>query len=571
MGIARVWGRRVALGMGVVGAVAAATAAGERVARACGGCVQPAPPPAVHETESVITDEKMLFSISKDQTTLYDEITYSGSPSSFGWILPIRGEVTVGLSADILFQTLEQATATQVISPPTGCPPAPVCNFGYGGGGFSCACGSSAAAGEDGGAGPEDAATADSGVNVISQRQVGPYETVQLKSSDGSALDSWLTEHGYVVHKDEQPVIDAYVKEHFDFLALKLIPGKGVQTMQPVRVTSKGANLSLPLHMVAIGTGATTGITIWVVADGRWEPSNFPFFTIDDSKIVWDWATGSSNYESLRLSEESKFQGRGWQIESSLEQNKQSFTDQLITNAEGDNTPGSGGGYLLGPRGGGDAGPGEGGPGEGGPGDGGSGDGGPGDGGSGDGTAGDASPGDAGLGDAGLGDAALGDAEAMDATIDAEAAATDAGEAGDAPPPPPATQAEAVRRDMAVLFAGIAGPNFRVTRMRSDVAHSALSVDMFLQASTDQQELTNIHQATDELGQPQCPIYDNNCNQVETLPRDQAIANGGQVKANGGCSATPERRRTRLSVTLTMGILALGMLRYRSRRRRRDR
>ena len=77
---------------------------GERDAAACGGCFTPPPPPMETETESVITDEKMILSISMNQTTLYDQINYSGSPSSFAWVLPIKGAVTVGLSADVLFQ-----------------------------------------------------------------------------------------------------------------------------------------------------------------------------------------------------------------------------------------------------------------------------------------------------------------------------------------------------------------------------------------------------------------------------------------------------------------------------------
>ena len=58
-----------------------------------------------------------------------------------------------------------------------------------------------------------------------------------------------------------------------------------------MRVTMPGASLSLPLRMASVGTGAVTGITIWVVADGRYEPQNFPFFHIDDSQLVWDWST----------------------------------------------------------------------------------------------------------------------------------------------------------------------------------------------------------------------------------------------------------------------------------------
>ena len=124
-------------------------------------------------------------------------------------------------------------------------------------------------------------------MNVISQSVVGPYDTVQLQSTNPTALTDWLTANGFSIPTDVQPIIAAYVSEGFDFLALKLQPGQGVQAMRPVSVTTNGASLSLPLRMVAAGTGATVGITLWVVAQGRYEAANFPNFTIDPSTLVW--------------------------------------------------------------------------------------------------------------------------------------------------------------------------------------------------------------------------------------------------------------------------------------------
>src|SRR5579859_3562497 len=108
------------------------------------------------------------------------------------------------------------------------------------------------------------------------------------------ALNTWLAQNGYVIPAGVQPTLDAYVTEGFNFLAMKLQPGQGVQAMRPVRVTMSGASVSLPLRMAAIGTGATVGISIWVVADGRYEPQNFPFFHIEDSELVWDFSQQAS-------------------------------------------------------------------------------------------------------------------------------------------------------------------------------------------------------------------------------------------------------------------------------------
>ena len=92
---------------------------------------------------------------------------------------------------------------------------------------------------------------------------------MQLASTNPTALNDWLSANGYVVPAGFQPTIAAYVSEGFDFLALKLAPGQGVSAMRPVRVTTPGAGVQLPLRMVAAGTGATVGVTLWVVSDGR--------------------------------------------------------------------------------------------------------------------------------------------------------------------------------------------------------------------------------------------------------------------------------------------------------------
>ncbi|HSY38490.1 MAG TPA: DUF2330 domain-containing protein [Polyangia bacterium] len=304
---------RSKLVLGVVAAVSAVALVGERRASACGGCFHPPT-----QTVTDITDERMLLAVSSTQSTLYDQIEYSGSPSSFAWVLPIHGTVTVGLSADVLFDSIDTLTATQINPPPQNCPAPTNCAGPQAAGAFATA----------------DAGAAFGPVQVLAQANVGPYATVQLHSSDSSALDSWLTQNGYNIPAAVQPILDAYVKEGFDFLAMKLLPNQGVQAMRPVRVTTAGASLSLPLRMASIGTGAVTGITIWVVADGRYEPQNFPFFHIEDSQLVWDWSANLSNYTTLRVQQESKLKNAGWEIESSIALNRQLITNVITSGGQ---------------------------------------------------------------------------------------------------------------------------------------------------------------------------------------------------------------------------------------------
>src|SRR5262249_42972341 len=154
------------------------------------------------------------------------------------------------------------------------------------------------------------------GVGVLAQEVVGPYDTVQLQSSDPLALKNWLINHKYNIPADVLPILDAYVGEGFNFLALRLTSGQGVSSMKPVRVTTPGASPVLPLRMVAAGTGPTTSITLWVMAEGRYEPANLPSFIIDETQIVWNWDTKSSNYSALKQAGFDAGKGKAWLIEA---------------------------------------------------------------------------------------------------------------------------------------------------------------------------------------------------------------------------------------------------------------
>ena len=446
---------RSRLVLGVAAAVSAVSFAGQRQASACGGCFHPPT-----QTVTDITDERMLLSVSATQSTLYDQIEYSGTPSSFAWVLPIHGTVTVGLSADVLFGSIDTLTATQINPPPQNCP-APNCAsrapVAFAGGGASKS--------------DADAGT----VMVLSQANVGPYSTVQLHSTDSSALDSWLVTNGFNIPAAVQPILDAYVKEGFDFLAMKLLPNQGVQAMRPVRVTMAGASVSLPLRMASVGTGAITGITIWVVADGRYEPQNFPFFHIDDSQLVWDWSNNLSNYTTLRVQNEANLKNAGWEIESSIALNQQIIKNVIL----------SGGQYYGN----------------------------------------------------GLSSSVPVDATQDYLPVGAPDAGVGASDAG-------YESAEQVRDDdVNTLFAGLTGSTVRVTRIRSDIAQTAMTSDFVLQASSDQSELSNVRNITQSVNLT-CPIY-SGCSVVGTGTPAQAQASvdagassGASASGGGGQGAT---------------------------------
>jgi hypothetical protein len=266
-------------------------------ARACGGCFLP----QTETQTTVVTGHRMAFAISPTHTVLWDQIKYAGSPKEFAWVLPVRGGAVLELSHDAWFETLDAATSAQIVSPPVNCYPAqgPGCSIG---------CGASASSAKFAGALDGNVPT----VTVTHEGTVGPYETVTLHANVKDALPNWLTSHGYNIDPKVSPIIDQYTNEGFDFIALRLLPGVGVEQMKPVRVETQGMSNVLPLRMVAAGTGANVAITLFVIGEGRWEAQNFPNGSVDPSKLTWDFDSQSSDYSSKRLALMAQNGGRTW-------------------------------------------------------------------------------------------------------------------------------------------------------------------------------------------------------------------------------------------------------------------
>lgn len=258
--------------------VVAALAYG-RDAGACGGCFQP---PTV---DSVVAGHRMAFAVSRNRTVLWDQIQYSGNPSDFGWVLPVAPGATIELSNDAWFEALESATSTKVTAPQLKCAT----------NNSSSGCfGSSINAQSDFGG----RATGDvDGVTVLHQASLGPFENVTLRASDSGALRAWLSSHGYAIQEDVDPIIDAYIEEKMDFIALRL---NGNQPMQPVRVVTPSGEAVLPLRMVKAGTGDSVPIVLYAIGEKRLGLADLTEVHLDMPSLSFDFAAGTTNYESVR-------------------------------------------------------------------------------------------------------------------------------------------------------------------------------------------------------------------------------------------------------------------------------
>jgi hypothetical protein len=292
---------RASIAVPLVGVLASSALLQISDARACGGCFNL---PQMQSQSTVVVGHRMAFAVSTTQTVLWDQIKYAGSPQEFAWVLPVKGSAVLELSNDAWFETLDAATSAQVLSPPFTCLPA---SGGCSGGGCFAASGASFALdnGVPGAAAPPP-------VTVTHEGTVGPYETVTVHANVPNALPAWLTSHGYAIDATARPIIDAYTSEGFDFIALRLQPGQGVQQMKPVRVVTSGMSASLPLRMVAAGSGPNVAITLFVIGEGRYEAQNFPNAQLDPTTITWDFGAKTSNFSTVRAALLATNGGRTW-------------------------------------------------------------------------------------------------------------------------------------------------------------------------------------------------------------------------------------------------------------------
>jgi hypothetical protein len=298
-------------------------------ARACGGCFHPVDPPPM--TFSQVTAHRMALSISPDASVLWDQVQYAGSPAEFAWVLPVMPGARIEVASDAWFEALDAATTVRVSPPTIQCvtttsvsqPPftvyTPGTSYPYRQGaacsvvgpGMAAGCGSSEVGMTEGETmevfpPPMDvteismlAPPPPDPVTVVHQGSAGPYETVTLHANVPGVLPDWLTQHGFAIDADIQPIIDDYAANGFDFIALRLLPDQGVQQMKPVRVIQPGAVTTLPLRMVAAGAGANVTLTLFVIGEGRYRADGYDEATPSDN-LTWNFFTQESDYATKR-------------------------------------------------------------------------------------------------------------------------------------------------------------------------------------------------------------------------------------------------------------------------------
>jgi MYXO-CTERM domain-containing protein len=231
------------------------------------------------------TKERILFEVDGDGTlTVNVEISYSGSPEGFAWVVPVPQSFTgeLGVLPPSTLRLLDAATTPRIIPPQ---------QFGWDEQDlFSGADGSDA---DDAGAPPNDE------VEVTELPQVGPYAPQLVSSDDAAALATWLNDNGYLITEEMFPFVAQYVASGMNFLAMKLAPDAEVQDIAPIAISYTSDQPMIPLVLTAVAAEPEMGILVFVAGSQRYEPANYEALTIDTDLLQADPRTGETNYYPL--------------------------------------------------------------------------------------------------------------------------------------------------------------------------------------------------------------------------------------------------------------------------------
>lgn len=257
------------------------------VASACGGFF-------CNQTPVDQQAERIVFAVDDTGTTMIVQISYTGRPEDFAWVLPVPDvpeRDSLGTFPAAALQALDVNTSAIFMRPPE-------CVW----------------AGLDGGGSEETTP----GVTVHISETVGPYEVAVIEATTGGPLFDWLRENGYRLGAAMEPIIEAYVGEGMKLLALRLHPNSGTGDIAPFKLRLPPSPPSIPIRLTSIAAEPEMGFLVFVFADTRYGPTDYwSELEIDPATLRWQSYSWPNETDWLRRVsvEADALGGRAWVTE----------------------------------------------------------------------------------------------------------------------------------------------------------------------------------------------------------------------------------------------------------------
>jgi hypothetical protein len=115
---------------------------------------------------------------------------------------------------------------------------------------------------------------ASAAVTVLGRQALGPFDVSSLAATDSHALTDWLQANGYTFPEGLADVLRPYVDQGWYYVAVRLRPGIGGQTLtgrlDPLWTTFKSDEIVYPMRATALAQNSQS-VFLYVLADHRVE------------------------------------------------------------------------------------------------------------------------------------------------------------------------------------------------------------------------------------------------------------------------------------------------------------
>lgn len=108
------------------------------------------------------------------------------------------------------------------------------------------------------------------GVAVLNQQLLGGFEVASLAATDPQALQAWLDQHHYTLPAAAEPILAAYVREGWTFVAVRLAEAAPEGTLSPLRISYSAEVRTYPMRLGALSEQAV-GLDLFVLSAHRSE------------------------------------------------------------------------------------------------------------------------------------------------------------------------------------------------------------------------------------------------------------------------------------------------------------
>ncbi|HKU37609.1 MAG TPA: DUF2330 domain-containing protein [Polyangiales bacterium] len=226
---------------------------------------------------------KVAFVDNPDDTiSALIQLRYEGAAERLAWIIPVRGQPTLELSSNTVFDRLDAATSPQywVESAVEG------------------ECQPEASEPE-----PEPEVGVRPAVTVVDEGELGPYAQTTL-ALDTSAADpiaaalAWFEAEGYTLTERHSQMLASYLKDGYQLLALEVRPTSDARALRPLLLTYTAERPAIPIRAAGAAAGDDTTLQVWVIGPSQAVPINYASLVLNDALI--DWLTGRT-YPALTL------------------------------------------------------------------------------------------------------------------------------------------------------------------------------------------------------------------------------------------------------------------------------